>query len=107
MTDELNEDELTAAEERNLALVERLGLDCPDVMVLDGSRSVLGVSGDGFCIVLIDGAERVIVARHGWGTSGAHVDVSTYVGHDTPRRVQPTVIALDDEVTIYAQNPDN
>lgn len=107
MSDELNEAELTAAEERNLALVDRLGLDCPDVMVLDGSNSVLGVSGDGFCIVLVDDHERVIVAQHGWGASGAHIDVRTYVGHDSPRRVQPTVIALDDEVTIYAQDPDN
>ena len=103
----MTDDELNAAEERNLDLVERLGLDCPDVMVLDGSASPLGVSGDGFCIVLVDGSERMIVARHGWGVSGAHIDVRTYVGHETPRRVEPTVIALDDEVTIYAQDPDN
>ena len=31
------------------------------------------------CVVLVEG-ERVIVVNHGWGASGAHVDVRCFVG---------------------------
>jgi hypothetical protein len=93
-------------EEQHLDLVERLGMT-GDVMILtkESDESAL-LPTDGFGIVLVEG-ERIITARHAWGASGAHIDVRTYHGREQPRVTKPVLIATDEEVSIYATNPDD
>ena len=49
-------------------------------------------------VVLVEG-ERVIVVSHGWGASGAHVDVRCFVGAE-PVPVEPVVIEAGGTVMI-------
>ena len=90
-------------EEENLDLAERLGLD-GDVMIMSAEADQEPVVGDGFSVVLV-GGDDVIVATHGWGSSGAYIDVHTYTGVDDPQPTTPVLVVLEGEVTIYAQTP--
>jgi hypothetical protein len=89
-------------EEENLALADRLGLT-GDVLVMSTNSHYEPVVTDGFNIVLVEG-DRIITATHGWGASGAHIDVRTYVGIESPQPTEPLVITLDKEVSVFAQD---
>ena len=83
-------------------LVEALGLggEGQTVAVFDVKESNAEPDAAALHMLLVEGP-RLIVVSHGWGASGAHVDVRTYVGTDDPQQVTPEVLELDRTVSIY------
>jgi hypothetical protein len=85
------------------ALVKSLALEGHTVFTFDVEAEHLDQPDSGALYVMLVEGERIILVGHGWGSSGAHVDVRCYVGRDTPRLVEPVVV--DAGGTVMVLNP--
>ena len=90
-------------EEQEQALRTALGLDGHYVVTCEVNEEHLDTPDSGALYVLLVEGERVILVSHGWGASGAHVDVRCYVGLEQPQQVEPVVI--DAGGTVMVVNP--
>lgn len=92
--------QLTEEEQAELARV--LDIPADDYLIVFQVNRDGEPDGTALHVLLIDG-DNMILVQHGWGASGAHVDVRCFVGVAAPAQITPEVLELNR--TVMVGNP--